>query len=82
MVTKQKPLHQIRVGNVRASIWEQSSDKGPFLTVTFSRSYKDKQDQWKNGHSYQVHEIESLLDAAIDAKDWMRRFRQSPVRAA
>lgn len=82
MATNQKPIHQLRVGSVRASIWEHLSDNGPFLTVTFSRSYKDKQDQWKDGHSYPTHDIESLLDVAIDAKDWMRRYRQSPVRAA
>ena len=41
MATNQKPFHQIRVGSVRASLWENPSEKGPFLTVTFSRSYKD-----------------------------------------
>lgn len=82
MATKQKPIHQIRIGNARASIWEQTSDKGPFLTVTFSRSYKDKQDQWQNGHSYLGHDLEALMDCALEAKEWVRRYRQSHVRAA
>ncbi len=82
MSQTQKPIHQIRVGSIRASIWEQSSDQGPFLTVTFSRSYKDKTGQWKNGHSYLPHDLETLMDCALEAKEWMRRFRQSPARAA
>lgn len=82
MAIHHKPIHQIRIGSVKASIWEQSSKTDSFLTVTFSQSYKNKQDQWQNGHSYQVQEIESLIDAAIDAKDWMRRYRQTQGRAA
>lgn len=75
MATKQKPLHHIRVGNVRASIWKQSSEKGPFLTVTFSRFYKDKSEQWQNGHSYVGSDLESLVDCAREAKEWMRKHR-------
>ncbi|MCA9469444.1 MAG: hypothetical protein KC643_28925 [Nitrospira sp.] len=82
MATKQKPLHHIRIGAVRASIWEQPSEKGPFLTVTFSRSYKDKADHWQNGHSYLGHDLEALMDCALEAKDWMRRYRQSTPRVA
>ena len=82
MATKHKPIHQIRIGKVRASIWEQSSGKGPFLTVTLSRSYKDKQAQWHNGHSYLGHDLEALIDCALEAKEWMRSFRQSHVRVA
>ena len=82
MATNQKPIHQIRIGNVRASIWEQYSDKGPFLTVTFSRSYKDKQDQWQNGNSYLGYDLEALMDCALEAKEWVRRHRHSHARAA
>ena len=77
-----KPIHKIKVRNVQASIWEQTFEKGTFLTVTFSRSYKDKSDQWQNGHSYRAHELDSLIDAAIDAKEWMRQHRPSKAKAA
>ena len=79
---KQKPIHHIRIGAIRASIWEQGTDKVPFLTVTFSRSYKDKGDQWQNGHSYTEHDLEAQMDCALEAKEWMRKYRQSQSRAA
>ncbi|GJL49750.1 MAG: hypothetical protein NPIRA01_09770 [Nitrospirales bacterium] len=82
MATKQKPLHQIRIGSVRASIWEQSSGNGPFLSVSFSRSYKDKSGQWQNGHSYLAHDLEALMDCALEAKEFIRRYRQSSMRVA
>lgn len=47
---KNPPLHIIRIGAIQADIWEQVQEKGqPFLTVTFTRSYKTKSDEWKNG---------------------------------
>ena len=82
MATNKKPLAKIRHGFVNASIWEQPGKTGLFLTVSFSRSYKDKQDQWKHGHSYNIHEIESLINVAIDAQEWVRNFRKSQGRAA
>ncbi len=82
MATKQKPIHHIRINNVRASIWEQSSDKGPFLMVNFSRSYKNVQGQWKNTYSYTESTLEALINCAIEVLEWMRRHRQSSKGAA
>jgi len=80
---KHKPLHQIRIGSVRASIWEQRPDKGqPFLTVTVSQSYKDKSDQWQNGHSFSREHLDVLMDAILEAKEFIRTHRQSTTRAA
>ena len=47
----QKPIHKIRIGAIQGSFLEQTPEKGqPFPTVTFSRSYKDKSDQWMRQH--------------------------------
>ncbi len=79
--TKNPPIHKIQNGRVQASIWEHTTEKGSFLSVTFKIGYK-KGDEWKDGHSYQTHEVETLIDTAIDAKEWMRQHRQSSVKAA
>ena len=79
--TKNPPIHKIQNGRVQASIWEQTLEKGSFLTVTFKIGYK-KGEEWKDGHSYQAHELEALIDTAIDAKDWMLNHRQSNKRVA
>ena len=82
MATNQKPLHQIRIGAVRASIWEQRSDNSSFLTVSYSRSYRDRQGQWHNGHSYTEQDLSAIRDCALEARKWMRLYRQSNGRAA
>ena len=76
-----KPIHKIQIGRIQASIWEQTSEKGKFFTVSFSCSYK-KDEQWKNGHSFQGHDLDALIDAAIDAKEWMRQHRHLTKRVA
>ena len=37
---KKHPIHEIRIGAVKASIWENSTDNGVRYNVTFSRLYK------------------------------------------
>ena len=47
-----KPATAFRASNVNAAIWENTGETGPFFSVTFSRPYKDAQDNWKTSSSY------------------------------
>lgn len=38
--SKNKPLQTLRDGAIKASIWQNASEKGPFYSVEFSRTYK------------------------------------------
>jgi len=78
-----KPLHHIKVASAQVTIWEHHTDKGnPFLTATVSRSYKDKEGQWQNGYSFSIEQLDSAIDAMIDAKEFMRQQRRSSSKAA
>ena len=35
------PAATLRCGNIKATIWQNVSEKGPFLSTTFSRPFKD-----------------------------------------
>ena len=52
---RQKPVHEIRLGLVRASIWENKSDFGVRHNVTLERLYPVKLDEnrrtWKSTSS-------------------------------
>ena len=41
MATNKKPTHTLRCGNIKATIWQNVSEKGPFFATTFSRPFKD-----------------------------------------
>ncbi|MBK7878913.1 MAG: hypothetical protein IPJ77_24915 [Planctomycetes bacterium] len=53
---RQKPVHEIRLGLVRASIWENKSEYGVRHNVTLERLYSVKLDdnrrQWKSTGSF------------------------------
>ena len=36
MATNNKPANTLRCGNIKATIWENVSENGPFFTATFS----------------------------------------------
>lgn len=49
---KKRPIHEIRLGRVRAAIWENDGDGDRVHRgVTFSRLYKDG-DQWRDSTSF------------------------------
>jgi hypothetical protein len=42
MATNNKPANTLRCGNLKATIWQNVSEKGPFFATTFSRPFKDQ----------------------------------------
>jgi hypothetical protein len=66
-----KPTHTMRCGNIKATIWENVSEKGPFFATTFSRPFKDQSGAWRNGTSFGLNDLEALMNVALEAKEWI-----------
>ena len=71
MATNNKPANQLRCGNIKATIWESTSEKGPFFATTFSRPFKDQSGAWRNGTSFGLYDLEARVSVARDAKEWI-----------
>jgi len=75
MATKKQqpkqPATTLRCGNIKATIWENTSEKGPFFATTFSRPFKDQSGVWRDGTSFGLNDLEALLTVAREAKEWM-----------
>ena len=75
MATKKQqskqPANTLRCGNIKATIWENPSEKGPFFATTFSRPFKDQSGEWRNGTSFGLNDLEALLTVAREAKEWI-----------
>jgi hypothetical protein len=65
------PVHTIRYRNLRAAIWENDSQNGTFLSVTFSRSYRDKDEQWHDVASVNAGDLPMLAKLANDCHSWI-----------
>jgi len=69
--TKAKPVRKLRSGAVSAAVWEntiQTAD-GPktVQNITFQRSYKDADGQWKNTDSHTPASLANLLAVVLQA---------------
>ncbi|MGH7182874.1 MAG: hypothetical protein ACREJN_12970 [Nitrospiraceae bacterium] len=71
MATNNTPANQLRYGNIKATIWQNVSEKGPFFSTTFSRPFKDQSGTWRNGTSFGLIDLDALLTVAREAKEWM-----------
>ena len=63
MANSQKPV-EVRIGAIKATIWTNESDSGPWHSVTFSRIYKDGE-EWKNSSTFRRDDL-LLLAKVVD----------------
>lgn len=67
--TKNLPIDTIRDGSLKATIWKNESENGNFYTVSFSRTYKDADGQYRDANSFSLAEplrIARLAHIAYD----------------
>ena len=61
---KARPIHEIRLGAIRAAVWRTDGETGPRFSVSFSRLYKDDQGQWKDAASFGRNDLPLLVKVA------------------
>ncbi len=77
MTTKTKPIQEIRIGAIKAAIWENETVNGIRHSVTFSRIYKEG-DQWKRTDNFRRDELLVLAKVADLAHTWI--IEQIPAK--
>ena len=65
MATNNKPANTLRCGNIKATIWQNVSEKGSFFATTFSRPFKDQSGAWRNGTSFGLNDLEALVTVRV-----------------
>lgn len=73
---KQRPVHEVRFGRVRAAIWENQTESGLRHNVTLSRLYKEG-DQWKDSASFGRDDLPLVAKVVDLAHTWI--FEQAAV---
>lgn len=69
---KRKPIHELRLGSVKAAIWENKSEKtGTWYSVTLNRLYKQGE-SWKRSDSFGPNELPLVSKIADMATLWIQ----------
>jgi len=71
MATNKQPANTLRCRNIKATIWQNDSEKGPFFSTTFTRPFKDQSGAWRNGTSFGLNDLEALMNVALEVKEWI-----------
>ena len=73
-----RPAHEIRLGAIRAAIWQNQTQNGSRYNVTIARLYKDG-DQWKDSASFGRDDLLLVAKVAGEVHSWI--FQQTQVRS-
>lgn len=68
--TKSRPVHEVRLGRIRAAVWENDTQNGTRHNVTLSRLYKDGE-EWKDSTSFGRDDLPLVGKVADLAHSWI-----------
>ncbi len=52
-----QPEIKFKAGGIAATVWKNQSKDGEYRTVSFERSYKDKDGTWKKTSSLRLNDL-------------------------
>ena len=70
-----KPIHEIRMGRIKAAIWQNETDNGIRYNATFGRLYKDGE-SWKQTESFGRDDLPVLAKVADQAHTFIFQKQQ------
>jgi hypothetical protein len=65
-----KPVHEVRLGRIKAAIWENETQTGIRHNVTLQRIYRDGE-QWKTSDSFGREDLPLVAKVADQAHTWI-----------
>lgn len=71
-----KPVHEVRLGSIKAAIWANDTQNGTRHNVTFARLYKDG-DAWKSSESFGRDDLPLVGKVADMAHSWIFEHGQN-----
>lgn len=66
-----KPVHEVRLGRIRAAVWLNETEAGPRYNVQITRLYKDKTDKWQDSASFGREDLPLVARVADLAMVWI-----------
>ena len=70
MKEKTKPIHEVRIGAVKAAIWRNEVNGGVRYNATLSRLYRDEE-QWRSTESFGRDDLLLLAKVADQTHSWI-----------
>ena len=69
-MASQKPVHEVRLGLIKAAIWANDTEQGVRHNVSITRLYKEG-DEWKSTTSFGRDDLLLVAKVADMAHTWI-----------
>jgi hypothetical protein len=76
-----RPVHTIRHRSIKASIWRNTTAKGPVYNVIIVRGFKDG-DEWKDSHSFGYNDLPIVAKLLNDCHSYITTLSEKERRKA
>jgi hypothetical protein len=76
-VANRKPIHEIRLGRIKAAIWQNETDNIIRYNVTFGRLFKDGE-SWRQTESFGRDDLPVLAKVCDQAHTFIFHKQQEP----
>lgn len=84
-MANQRPIHEIRLGKVKAAIWKNETDAGPRYSVSIVRLFKTENEVWDSSTSFGRDELPLVSKVADMVHTWIyqqsERVADSPAKS-
>jgi hypothetical protein len=70
-----RPIHTVRHGRIKATVWVNPTQKGPMYNVNLSRSYTDEEGNWHDSQSFGFDDLMTVAKCSFDAHTWISTER-------
>lgn len=75
-----KPVKEMKEGVIKAAIWKNEYGGKVFYSVSISRSYKDKNDQWKSTSSINEKDISDAIKVFNACAVWIADAQKPTIQ--
>lgn len=73
---KNTPLEVLRDGSLKATIWENEGENGPYFNTTFARTYQATDGSLKDAQSFSGSELLRVAELARQAYATVNAYRR------
>jgi hypothetical protein len=69
---KEKPVHEVRIGRIKAVVWSNQTESGTRHNVTLRRIFKrDSNSQWEQSDSFGRDDLPLVMEVSRQAWLWI-----------
>jgi len=77
-----QPEKKFRAGAVSATVWMNDSEKGSYPSIQLTRSYLDKQNNWKDSKSFNLNDLPKAVLVLEEAYRYLAMKQKEKVMTA